>query len=60
VALKAYIATLTADEAKLTSPGGKAALASFITALEKSMTETQAQAQTALLNAIGSLSGSCP
>ena len=34
-ALKAYIAKLTTDQAKLTSPGGKAALGSFITALRE-------------------------
>ncbi|MGD0702618.1 MAG: hypothetical protein ABSA02_22390 [Trebonia sp.] len=58
-ALKAYLATLTKDEATLTSPGGKAALGSFITALGKSMTETQAQATTTLTTAIGNLSSAC-
>ena len=59
VALKAYLAKLTTEEATLTSPGGKAALGSFITALGKSMTETQAQATTTLTTAIGNLSSAC-
>jgi hypothetical protein len=59
VALKAYLAKLTADQATLTSPGGKAALGSFISALEKSMTETPAQATPALTTAIGNLSSAC-
>ena len=59
VAMKAYIATLTADEAKLTSTAGKAALGSFITSLEKSLTETQAQATPALTTAIGNLASAC-
>jgi hypothetical protein len=57
--MRAYIATLTADEAKLTSTAGKAALGSFITSLEKSLTETQAQATPALTTAIGNLSSAC-
>ena len=59
VALKAYLAKLTTEEATLTSPGGKAALGSFITALGKSLTETQAQATTTLTTAIGNLSSAC-
>jgi predicted naringenin-chalcone synthase len=59
VALEAYLAKLKTQEATLTSPGGKAALGSFISALEKSMTETQAQATTTLTTAIGNLSSAC-
>jgi hypothetical protein len=59
VALKAYLATLTTQEATLTSPGGKAALGSFITAIGKSMNETQAQATTTLTTAIGNLAAAC-
>jgi hypothetical protein len=59
VALKAYLAKLTTEEATLTSPGGKAALGSFITAIGKSLTETQAQATTTLTTAIGNLSSAC-
>ena len=57
--LKAYLAKLTTEEATLTSPAGKAALGSFITAPGKSMTETQAQAPTTLTSAIGNLSSAC-
>ena len=57
--MKAYIATLTADEAKLTSPAGKAALASFIAALQKSLTETPSQATGPLTTAIGNLATAC-
>jgi hypothetical protein len=59
VALEAYLAKLKTQEATLTSPGGKAALGSFVSALEKSMTETQAQATTTLTTAIGNLSSAC-
>jgi hypothetical protein len=59
VALKAYVAKLTADEATLSSPKGKATLAAFVTALEKSQNETEAQATTTLTNAIGALSAAC-
>jgi hypothetical protein len=59
VALKAYLAKLTKQEATLTSPAGKAALGSFIAALGKSLTETQAQATTTLTTAIGNLSSAC-
>jgi predicted component of type VI protein secretion system len=57
--LKAYLAKLTTDEASLTSPAGKAALGSFVAALGKSLTETQAQATTTLTTAIGNLSSAC-
>ena len=58
-ALNAYIAKLNIDEAKLTSPGGKAALGSFISALEKSLTESQTQATTTVTNAVTNLSSAC-
>ena len=57
--LKAYVATLTADEAKLTSPAGKAALGSFISAIQKAMTETPSQATGALETAITNLGSAC-
>jgi hypothetical protein len=57
--LKAYLAKLTKQEATLTSPAGKAALGSFIAALGKSLTETQAQATTTLTTAIGNLTAAC-
>jgi NitT/TauT family transport system substrate-binding protein len=57
--MKAYIATLQADQAKLTSPAGKAALASFIATLQKSLTETQSQATGPLTTAMGTLSTVC-
>ena len=57
--LKAYVATLTADEAKLTSPAGKAALGSFISAIQKALTETPSQATGALETAITNLGSAC-
>ena len=57
--MKAYIATLQADQAKLTSAAGKAALGSFIATLQKSLTETQAQATGPLTTAMGTLSTVC-
>jgi hypothetical protein len=57
--LKAYLAKLTADEAQLTSAGGKAALGSFITALEKSENESESAAEGALTTAIGNLASAC-
>jgi predicted component of type VI protein secretion system len=59
VAIKAYLAKLTTEEATLTSPAGKAALGSFITALGKSLTETTSQATTTVTTAIGNLSSAC-
>ena len=38
--LKAYLAKLSTQQAQLTSPAGKAAVASFVTALEKASNET--------------------
>jgi hypothetical protein len=57
--IKTYIATLQADEAKLTSPAGKAALGSFIATLQKSLTETPSQATGPLTTAMGTLSTVC-
>ena len=57
--IKAYIATLSTDEAKLTSPAGKAALGSFIAAFKKAETETTAQATTTVTTAIGNLGSAC-
>jgi hypothetical protein len=57
--LKAYVATLTTDEAKLTSAGGKAALGSFIAAVKKASTETVSQATGGLETAIGNLGSAC-
>jgi hypothetical protein len=59
VALKAYIAKLTADEAKLTSPGGKAAVSSFISALKKAQNESTSTATGTLTTAIGNLGSAC-
>jgi len=58
-ALKTYVATLTADEAKLTSAGGKAALGAFIAAVQKASTETPAEATSGLETAIGNLGSAC-
>jgi NitT/TauT family transport system substrate-binding protein len=57
--LKAYVATLNADEAKLTSAGGKAALGAFIAAVQKASTETVSQATSGLEGAIGNLGSAC-
>ena len=59
VTLKAYVVKLTADEAKLTSAGGKAALGSFIAAIQKASTETASQATAGLTTAIGNLGSAC-
>jgi hypothetical protein len=59
VALKGYVALLTSEKATLTSPAGKAALDSFITAFRKAQTETEAQATTTVTTAIGNLATAC-
>jgi hypothetical protein len=58
--MQAYIATLTAAEAKLTSAGGKQAIGDFITSLEKSQTESTSAATTLMIAALGSLGKACP
>jgi hypothetical protein len=58
--LTAYIATLTAAEAKLTTTGGKKAIADFITSLQKSETESTSQATTLMIGALGTLGKACP
>ena len=58
--MQAYIATLTAAEAKLTSAGGKKAIGDFITSLEKSQTESTSAATTLMIAALGSLGKACP
>jgi hypothetical protein len=57
--MKSYIGELTADEAKLTSAPGKAALGSFIKSFEASLTQSQAKATTTLTTAIGALGTVC-
>ena len=57
--LKAYLATLNTQAKQLTSPGGKAAVAAFIAALETASNETPAQATPGLTTAIGNLSSAC-
>jgi hypothetical protein len=57
--IKAYLAELTADEAKLTSPAGKAALGAFIKSLAESLTESTSAATTTLTTAIGALGSAC-
>jgi hypothetical protein len=59
VALKAYIAKLDADQAQLSSPGGKAALGAFISALEKSSNESLSAATGTVTTAIGKLAAAC-
>jgi hypothetical protein len=58
--MQAYIATLTAAEAKLTSAGGKKAVGDFIASLEKSQTESTSQATTLMIAALGTLGTACP
>jgi hypothetical protein len=60
VALKGYLALLTTEAATLKSPAGKAALGSFIKALEKAQNETTAQATSTVTTAITNLSAACP
>ena len=59
-ALKTYITQLQADEAKLTSAGGKSALSAYIAALQKASTESTADATTTITTALGSLAAACP
>jgi hypothetical protein len=58
--MKSYVGELMAAEGKLTSATAKADLASFVTALEKSATESQSQATTQILAALGKLGKACP
>jgi hypothetical protein len=58
--MQAYIATLKAAEAKMTTTGGKKALGDFSTALEKSLTESTSKATTLIIAALGSLGKACP
>jgi hypothetical protein len=58
--LTAYIATLKAAEAKMTTTGGKKALGDFSTALKKSETESTSKATTLMIGALGSLGKACP
>jgi hypothetical protein len=58
--MQAYIATLKAAEAKMTTTGGKKALGDFSTALEKSLTESTSKATTLMIGALGSLGKACP
>jgi hypothetical protein len=58
--LKAYVATLVADEAKLTSAGGKAVIGAWATALTKSETESTSAATATVTAGLGSLGKACP
>jgi threonine dehydratase len=58
-ALQGYISLLTTQQATLTSPAGKAALGSFITAFKKAQTEPESQATTTVTTAIGNLAAEC-
>jgi hypothetical protein len=58
--MQAYIVTLKAAEAKMTTTGGKKALGDFSTALEKSLTESTSKATTLMIAALGSLGKACP
>jgi len=53
--LTAYIATLKAAEAKLTTTGGKKAIDDFIASLQKSETESTSKATTLMIGALGTL-----
>jgi hypothetical protein len=57
--LKAYLAQVEAADAKLTSAGGKKVLGAYITALEKSTTESTAEATTQMTAALGALGSAC-
>jgi hypothetical protein len=57
--MQAYTTSLAAAEAKLTSAGGKKAIGDFITALEKSQTESTSKATTTVIAALGSLGKAC-
>ena len=57
--MKTYITSLAAAEARLTSAGGKKVIGDFITALEKSQTESTSKATTTMIAALGSLGKAC-
>jgi hypothetical protein len=58
--INAYVAKLKTAESKLTSAAAKADLQTLITALQKSTTETQAQATPAMTAALGKVGSACP
>ena len=58
-ALKGYVSLLTTQAATLTTPAGKAALGSFISALKKAMTEPKSQATATVTTAIANLNSAC-
>jgi hypothetical protein len=58
--MKTYITSLAAAEAKLTSAGGKEVIGGFITALEKSGTESTSEATATVVAALGPLGSACP
>jgi ammonium transporter, Amt family len=57
--MRTYITSLAAAEAKLTSVGGKKVIGGFITALEKSGTESTSKATATVIAALGSLGSAC-
>jgi len=57
--ISAYIVKLKADQAELTSAAGKAALGSFISSLQKSLTESTSAATGTVTTAIGTLGSAC-
>jgi hypothetical protein len=58
--MKTYLTTLSADEAKLDTAQGKAALGAFITAMGKTLTEPAAQSESSVATAITNLTAACP
>jgi hypothetical protein len=58
--LAAYVSELQQALAKLTSPVGKNALTTYLTALGKLATEDQATATADITAALGTLSSACP
>jgi hypothetical protein len=57
--LKTYIAQLTADESKVTSTAAKNQIKAWIAALNKSQTESTADATSTITKALGSIAKGC-
>jgi hypothetical protein len=57
--MTAYIATLKAAEAKMTTTGGKKVIADFAADLQKSETESTSKATTLMIGALGTLGKAC-
>jgi hypothetical protein len=58
-AINSYVTTLKADEAKLTSAGGKQLISSYIAALEKLPSQSTAEGSASMTEQVGKLTAAC-